>query len=140
MKNIVVIYWSGTGNTEAMATAIAEGAKNENTEVKILQVSEATIDDVKNANAVALGCPAMGAEVLEEGEMEPFVDSIMNAVSGKVVALFGSYDWGDGQWMREWADKMESAGANLVDEGLIVKLTPDELAINQCKELGKKLV
>ncbi|MEW9095898.1 MAG: flavodoxin [Clostridiaceae bacterium] len=139
MKNILIVYWSGTGNTEQMAAAIAEGAKNENVEVELLPVSQATLDKVKNANALALGCPSMGSEVLEEYEMEPFVESISNDVSGKPLALFGSYDWGDGQWMREWVERMEDCGANLIHEGLIIHLTPEDDGLEECKELGKKL-
>jgi len=139
MKKITVIYWSGTGNTEAMANAVAEGAKNENTEVKLLNVAEASIDDVKNADAVAMGCPSMGAEVLEESEMEPFVTSIEGVVSGKPMALFGSYGWGNGEWMQDWVARMNGCGANVLGEGLIIRETPDAQGLAECKALGSDL-
>lgn len=139
MKKVAVIYWSGTGNTEEMAKAVAEGAKNDQTEVSLLSVSEATADTVKNADAIALGCPSMGAEVLEESEMEPFVASIESLVSGKFLALFGSYGWGNGEWMQDWSARMSEHGASLVAEGLIVMNNPDDSALEECKALGRKL-
>lgn len=139
MKKVAVIYWSGTGNTEEMAKAVAEGAKNGQTEVTLLSVSEATADTVKNADAIALGCPSMGAEVLEESEMEPFVASIESLVSGKPLALFGSYGWGNGEWMQDWAARMTDNGASLVGEGLIIMNTPDDSGLEECKALGSKL-
>lgn len=139
MKKVAVIYWSGTGNTEEMAKAVAEGAKNDQTEVSLLSVSEATADTVKNADAIALGCPSMGAEVLEESEMEPFVASIESLVSGKPLALFGSYGWGNGEWMQDWSARMSEHGASLVAEGLIVMNNPDDSALEECKALGRKI-
>ncbi len=129
-----VIYWSGTGNTEAMAKAVAEGAGAE-----LFSVS-AFSGDVADYDAVAFGCPAMGAENLEEGEFEPFFEGIEIKLSGKKVALFGSYGWGDGEWMREWAERVKNDGAVLVnDEGLIVNEAPDDAALADCKALGAKL-
>lgn len=139
MKNLVIIYWSGTGNTEAMAVAVGEGSKNEGVEVLLKTVDSARIEDVKEADAVALGCPSMGAEVLEEEEMEPFVESIAEVIKGKKLALFGSYGWGNGEWMQDWQERMEQYGANLVADGLIINETPDEDGLQQCRELGKKL-
>lgn len=140
MQEVVVIYWSGTGNTEMMAEAIVEGAKDQNI-VRLVSVDQATIDDVSNADAVALGCPSMGAEVLEEETMEPFVESLQKVnFSNKALALFGSYDWGDGQWMFDWEERMENYGAKLVDQGLIIHLTPDQEGLEKCRELGRKLV
>lgn len=136
---IPVIFWSGTGNTEAMAQAVAEGIRENGNEAVVLNVSEASVADVEAAEAVALGCPAMGDEVLEEYEMEAFVESIANAVKGKRVVLFGSYDWGDGQWMRDWEERMVSYGAELVEKGLIINLEPDELGTSECKSLGRAL-
>ena len=125
-----VIYWSGTGNTEAMAKAVAEGAG-----VSAVTVSEFS-GDVSEYDALALGCPAMVAEELEDTEFEPFFSSI----EGKKLALFGSYDWGDGEWMRLWADRVKAAGAEIVDgEGLIANNTPDDDALAKCKALGEKL-
>lgn len=140
MKDIAVIYWSGTGNTEKMAQAVAEGIKNSNqANARVMTVDKASVEDIKKANAVALGCPSMGAEVLEETEMEPFIESIKDDVKGKKVALFGSYGWGDGQWMRDWEVRMEDYGAALVDDGLTVNEEPDEFALSACKELGRVL-
>ena len=134
------IYWSGTGNTEMMAGYIAEGVKSNGNPVEIMSVEKANKEMVMNAELIAFGCPSMGAEVLEEEYMEPFIDALSDMdFSGKAIALFGSYDWGDGEWMREWAERMKKYGANLVDEGLIVNLEPDSEGIEQCKKLGEKL-
>ncbi len=139
MKKIVVIYWSGTGNTQAMAEAVAEGAKSKDVEVDLLNVSQANIDDIEKADAVALGCPSMGAEVLEEYEMEPFVESLSGKISGKPMVLFGSYGWGDGEWMADWEERIKKQAANLLKEGLIINEMPDDEGINNCKELGLML-
>ena len=129
-----VIFWSGTGNTEAMAKAVAEGAGVEATPVSSFS------GDLSDYEAVALGCPAMGAEELEDSEFEPFYSANESKLAGKNVALFGSYDWGDGEWMRLWADRVKAAGANIVGgEGLIVNNTPDDEALAKCKALGEKL-
>lgn len=110
MSKINVIYWSGTGNTEMMAKAIAEGAKEAGNEVNVIQVGEATFDDANNCDVLVLGCSSMGDEVLEEGEMEPYMESIDSKIGGKKVALFGAYGWGDGRWMREWQERVEEDG------------------------------
>lgn len=129
-----VIYWSGTGNTEAMAKAVAEGAG-----VEAVSVSEFK-GDVSSFDALGLGSPAMGDEVLEESEFEPFFAGIENTINGKKIALFGSYDWGDGQWMRTWEDRVKAAGAVLVDDaGVISNLEPSDDILAKCKELGRKL-
>ena len=130
-----VIYWSGTGKTEAMAKAVAEGAG-----VEAVSVSDFK-GDVASYDALALGSPAMGDEVLEESEFEPFFAGIESKISGKKIALFGSYDWGDGQWMRTWEDRVKAAGAVLVnDAGIISNLEPSDDILAKCKELGKALV
>lgn len=140
MKKISIIYWSGTGNTQKMAVAITEGAKAQDTEIKLLSVNEATREDVFNSDAVALGCPSMGCEVLEEAEMEPFVTEIEKEdLKGKPIALFGSFDWGDGQWMTDWEGRMRKAGAKLIAEGMRIRNTPDGEGFEKCRELGKKL-
>ena len=126
-----VIYWSGTGNTEAMAKAVAEGAGAE-----CFAVSEFS-GNVEDYDAIALGCPAMGAEELEEGEFEPFFAELEVNLSGKNVALFGSYGWGDGEWMREWEKRVTDAGAKLANESVIVNDSPDEDAVTACNGLGK---
>jgi len=139
MKKLTVIYWSGTGNTEAMAKAIAEGAQQENIEVSFLNVAEASIENVINADAIALGCSSMGAETLEEDEMEPFVQSIEGVVSGKPLALFGSYGWGTGEWMQDWVVRMQECGGKVLGEGLIIMGMPDISGLEECKALGTEL-
>ena len=130
MSKITVAYWSGTGNTEAMAEAVGEGIKAAGKECAVVSISDIS----------ALGCPAMGAEVLEEGEMEPFVEEVEKFAKGKNIALFGSYGWGDGEWMREWESRMLDAGANVLNrEGLICHETPDDDALEDCRSLGKQL-
>ena len=140
MSNIQVVFWSQSGNTEAMANAVADGIRKAGKEADVVFVSDASIDELKSAKVFALGCPAMGAEVLEEGEMEPFVSDLEMSVSGKTIGLFGSYGWGDGQWMRDWVDRMTSAGATVVDgDGVICMGAPDADATAQCEALGARL-
>ena len=140
MSKVAVVYWSSTGNTEAMANAVAEGAKAAGAEVVTFETADFTAEKVDEFDAIAFGCPAMGAEVLEESEMEPFVAEVESFAAGKTIALFGSYGWGDGEWMRDWTDRMTSAGATVVNgEGLICHETPDEDGLSECVELGKAL-
>ena len=140
MSKIAVIYWSMSGNTEAMANAIAEGAQGAGAEVDVKQVSDITVDQALEYDKLALGCPAMGAEVLEESEFEPFFTELESRLGGKKVALFGSYGWGDGQWMRDWCTRCEDANANLFsEEGLIANEAPDDEAQEACRDLGRKL-
>lgn len=141
MKDIYVVYWSGTGNTKAMAMAVAEGITSKGAKAVPLDVSTADVEALKETDCFALGCPAMGAEVLEEGEMEPFVAEVEGFASGKTIGLFGSYDWGDGQWMREWEERMEAAGATVAGgEGVTANNEPDEEALAACRKLGENLV
>lgn len=140
MSKIAVVYWSGTGNTEQMANAVAEGAKEAGAEVSTLTADQFSAAKVAEFDAIAFGCPAMGAETLEEDEFEPMFTGCESALSGKKLALFGSYGWGDGEWMREWAERVRNDGAVLVnDEGLTANETPDDAAIADCKALGAKL-
>lgn len=140
MSKIIVTYWTQTGNTAIMADAISKGIEEAGKEAAIMEISAVSMEDLKSASVFALGCPAMGDEVLEEGEMEPFVMEVETFASGKNIALFGSYGWGDGQWMRDWEQRMKDAGAKLVGgEGLMAHETPDDEAIENCKALGKKL-
>jgi flavodoxin short chain len=139
MKKIAVIYKSATGNTEMMAEAIAKGAKSDETEVKLLSVEEASAEDVINADAVALGCRASGAEEFDADDVVPFIETIQDKVTDKPMVLFGSFGWGDGQYMEEWADQMKSYGANLLAEGLTLLETPDNDGLAECEALGKKL-
>jgi flavodoxin short chain len=140
MDKIQVVYWSQGGNTQTMAEAVAQGITEAGKEAEVTFVSEASLDALKEAKAFALGCPAMGSEVLEEGEMEPFVCDVEAFASGKTIALFGSYGWGDGQWMRDWVDRMNAAGATVLNgEGVICQETPDDTALAECAALGKQL-
>ncbi len=129
-----VIYWSGTGNTEMMAKAVAEGAGAE-----LFTVSEFS-GNVADYGRLAFGCPAMGDEVLEEDEFEPFFTGIEGALAGKSVALFGSYGWGDGEWMRSWEERVKGDGAELFGgEGLIVNETPSDDDLAKCRSFGEEL-
>lgn len=140
MEKIYVVYWSQSGNTQAMAEAIGKGIVDAGKEALVTYVGDASIEELKNAKCFALGCPAMGAEVLEEYEMEPFVSEVEGFSSGKTIALFGSYGWGDGQWMRNWTDRMNGCGASVLNgEGLMCHETPDESALAECEALGKQL-
>jgi flavodoxin I len=134
MSKIAVVYWSGTGNTEAMAEEIAKTCNAD-----LYQSSKFNADFVSNYDAIAFGCPSMGAEVLEEDDFAPMFDSVKGKLSGKKVALFGSYDWGDGEWMRNWQAECEELGAVMVSEGLICHLTPDEEGLAACRQLAEKL-
>ncbi len=140
MNKIAVIYWSQTGNTEAMAQAIAQGAGSAGAEVSLLTVEETSPQQALTFDVLALGCPAMGAEVLEEEVFDPFFTQLEGKLSGKKVALFGSYGWGDGQWMRDWQERAEAAGAHLFRrEGLIINEAPDDQGIADCEAFGQEL-
>ena len=140
MSKVSIVYWSGTGNTQKMAEAVAEGVKEAGAEADLKFVSAATVDELAAEPAFALGCPSMGAEELEDAEMEPFMAELESKISGKKIALFGSYGWGGGEWMRDWEARMSGAGATIVGgEGVICQEAPDADAIEQCKALGKAL-
>lgn len=130
-----IVYYSASGNTEKMANLIAEGIVNGGKSAEVINVSNANANIFDNEEIVILGCPAMGDEVLEENEFEPFVEEISSKVSGKKVALFGSYGWGDGQWMKDWQERMESLGCTLIDDGLIIQYEPEDNS-SECIELG----
>ena len=140
MKKTAVIYWSGTGNTEAMANAVLEGMTAAGADAKLLTVDQVNTAELNGYAAIAFGCPAMGSEVLEEMEFQPMFDACKNCLGGKVVALFGSYGWGDGQWMRDWCERAKEDGAVLFsEEGLICNETPDDDAQAACRKLGADL-
>lgn len=130
-----IVYYSASGNTEKMANLIAEGIVNGGKSVEVINVSNADANIFDNEEIVILGCPDMGDEVLEENEFEPFVGEISSKISGKKVALFGSYGWGDGQWMRDWQERMESLGCTLIDDGLIIQYEPEDNS-SECIQLG----
>ena len=136
MGKIAIVYWSGTGNTEAMANFVAEGAGGQ---ADLFTPGEFSADLISSYSALAFGCPSMGAEQLEEAEFEPMFEAVKPRLSGKTIGLFGSYGWGDGEWMRAWEARMKNAGAELIAEGLIVNDAPDEEGCASCEELGKKL-
>lgn len=140
MSKAAVIFWSQTGNTEQMANAIAEGIREGGMECDLLNVADTNPADAAAYAKIALGCPAMGAEVLEETEFDPFFTELESKISGRKVALFGSYGWGDGQWMRDWCERVKEDGAQLFsDEGLICNETPDDDVQAACRKLGADL-
>ncbi len=140
MSKVAIVYWSGTGNTQKMADAIAAGAQKAGAEVSMFGPSEFDRSQLNNFSAIAFGCPSMGVEVLEETEFEPMFADLESALMGKSIALFGSYGWGDGEWMRNWVERCQDDGARLItDEGLIVQETPNDTQCQVCQELGAKL-
>ena len=139
MSKVAVVFWSGTGNTEAMADAVAQGARGAGASVDVLGPSDFDASKVAAYDGIAFGCPAMGAEVLEEDEFEPMFQAVKGALAGKAIALFGSYGWGDGEWMRNWEDDCKAAGANLVVDSVMANEAPDDDAIAACKALGAAL-
>lgn len=138
MAKVLIVYVTTTGNTEKMAQAIEEAAKGAGADVTCKTVGEASVSELAGYDVVAFGSPAMGAEVIEEAEMEPFFSDAAGSLGGKKVALFGSYDWGDGEWLRTWEDRCKEAGAEVVAT-VKAHLEPDDDAIAECKEFGKKL-
>lgn len=139
MSKIAVVYWSGTGNTQAMAEAVAAGAQEAGAQVEVLEASAFGGEQVKEFDAIAFGCPSMGAEQLEESEFEPMFQSCEPELSGKKIALFGSYGWGDGEWMRNWEQICRDDGAELACDSVICNEAPDEEAQAACAALGKAL-
>ena len=139
MKNIAIIYWSGTGNTEAMANAVLEGVQGAGAEGKLFTASEFGPDQMEGFDAFAFGCPSMGVESLEDGEFEPMFQACESGLAGKKLALFGSYGWGDGEWMRNWEDQCRGDGAELVCESVICMEAPDDEAAENCRRLGAAL-
>lgn len=139
MSRVAVVFWSGTGNTETMAEAVETGAKNAGAEVSVINASSFSAEQVAEYDGIAFGCPAMGAEVLEETEFEPMFASVEESLSGKKVGLFGSYGWGDGQWMHDWEDRCKGAGATLVMDGVMANNAPDDTALAECDSLGAAL-
>lgn len=139
MSKVAVVYWSGTGNTETMAGFVESGAKAAGAEVTVYTASEFTPELLTQFDAVAFGCPSMGAEQLEESEFEPMFASCETGLSGKRIALFGSYGWGDGEWMRAWEETCKNDGAVLVCDSVICCEAPDDSAEAACKALGEAL-
>ena len=134
MNKVCVVYWSGTGHTQAMAEQVAKAAEG-----TLLTAGEFAPDMVDMFDAIAFGCPAMGAEVLEEEEFQPMFDACLPKLAGKKIALFGSYGWGDGEWMRNWEEECTAAGAQLVCKSVICQDDPDASALSDCENLGNAL-
>ena len=139
MSKVAIVYWSGTGNTEAMANAVKEGAEAKGAEVSLFTAADFSADQVANFDAIGFGCPSMGEEQLEETEFEPMFSSVVDQLSGKKIALFGSYGWGDGEWMRNWEETCKGAGANMACDFVICNEAPDDEAVENCKNLGAAL-
>ena len=137
--NIAVVYWSSTGNTEAMAQAVLEGAKQAGANASLIYATDFTADQMDNYDGIAFGCPAMGAEELEETEFAPMFEACEDKLSGKRIALFGSYGWGDGEWMRSWEETCQNKGANLACDSVICQEQPDDDALAACRNLGGAL-
>ena len=137
MKKTAVVYWSGTGNTAAMAELVLEGMREAGADASLIECTMVT--DLAAYDAIAFGCPAMGSEQLEDSEFEPMFDGVKKSLGGKSVALFGSYGWGDGEWMRSWEDDCRAAGIRLACESVLVNGAPEGADADACKELGKAL-
>ena len=139
MSKAAVVYWSSTGNTEMMAEAVKAGAESAGCETALYTAAEFSADKLDAFDAVAFGCPAMGDEVLEEDEFEPMFNSCKEKLAGKKIALFGSYGWGDGEWMRTWEETCREAGAVLAADYVTCQEEPDDEATENCRALGKAL-
>ena len=139
MSKVAVVYWSSTGNTEAMANAGADGIKEKGGEAVLHTCEDFDGSKVAEYDAIAFGCPAMGAEELEDTEFEPMFSACESKLSGKKIALFGSYGWGDGEWMRTWEETCKNDGASLACDSVICNEPPDDEAEANCVNLGKAL-
>lgn len=140
MSKVAVVYWSGTGNTEAMAEAVADGIREKGGEAVILTAGEFDRSMIEDYDSIAFGCPSMGDEELEESEFAPMFESCVPDLAGKKIALFGSYGWGDGEWMRKWEKTCKKAGAVFACDFVICNDAPDDDAVEKCRGLGKALV
>lgn len=138
--SILIAYWTSSGNTGLIADAIKEGITASGESADLRMVSDITPQEAAKYDKIALGCPSMGVEQLEEFEFEPFYAALREHISGKKIILFGSYGWGDGEWMRNWEEDVRTSGALLVKDGLIVNETPDDDAKEAAKALGQALV
>ena len=136
---VAVVYWSGTGNTAAMADAVAEGAKGAGADVNECMCMDFDQGSVASYDALIFGCPAMGSEVLEEDDFGPMFEAILPKLAGKKVALFGSYGWGGGEWMTNWEAQCKGKGISLAADSVICENAPDGDALDKCKALGAKL-
>ena len=138
MSKVAVVYWSGTGNTEAMADLVAQGVRAAGGTADLVQCNDFSADRIGDFDAFAFGCPAMGDEELEELEFEPVYEACEAVLGETPVALFGSFDWNDGEWMELWEQRADEAGLNVVDS-VIAKDYPDDDAAAECMRLGALL-
>ncbi len=139
MSKAAIVYWSGTGNTEQMADILDEALKEAGVESEKFAVSTFSADKIADYDVIAFGCPAMGAEVLEEDEFEPAFAKCEGSLAGKKIALFGSFGWGDGEWMRDWSDRCNAAGAVQVCDFVICNEAPDSDAENAIKAMAASI-
>ena len=139
MKNVAVVYWSGTGNTEQMAQSFCAGITASGGSCSIFTAHEFDVNSLNDYDAIAFGCPSMGVEELEEEEFAPMFEACEGSLSGKKIILFGSYGWGDGEWMRKWEIRCAEIGAILITESVICNESPDEETLEKCKSAGEKL-
>lgn len=138
MKRAIIVYWSGTGNTEIMAEAIKEGMEDAGLNVDLKEVYDVSIEEVLKYDKIALGCPSMGLEELEEEDFEPFMQKLEINLANKQIALFGSYGWGEAEWMELWEKRIVKAGASLFEKGLVINSTPSSDEEDECIEYGTR--
>ncbi len=136
---VAIIYWSDTGNTEEMAHAFVDGVHSAGAEAEVLRCVQVQKTTLEEYDAFAFGCPAMGDEELEETTFEPMFSRIENGLKGRRIALFGSYGWGDGQWMRDWEKRAEKDGAVLVTDCVIANEYPSDEKLEECRKAGALL-
>ena len=140
MSKIAVVYWSGTGNTEAMANAVLKGAEEKGAGGELFTAADFNADMVESFDSIAFGCPSMGTEELEDSEFAPMFDSLKEKLKGKKIVLFGSFGWGDGEWMRNWDKEVKALGADVAADFVIANEAPDDDALAACEKLGAALV
>lgn len=139
MAKVAIVYWTGSGNTEAMAHAVEEGAQNAGAEVALNFVSDVTADEIASFDYIALGCPASGNEQLEEYEFEPFFEELLPQLQNKKVAIFGSYSWNQGDWMQIWKQRLNDEGIETIAEPVVAYGYPEDDILEECKKLGETL-
>ncbi len=136
---VSIVYWSGTGNTKAMAEEVLTGAKAVGADASLFETSSFDASSAASYDALAFGCPAMGAEELEDAEFLPVFEACEGTLRGKKIALFGSYGWGDGEWMRSWEERCASLGVIFAADSVICREAPDDEACEACRALGTAL-
>ncbi len=139
MKKVAIIYWSGTGNTAAMAELVAQGVQAAGGEAQVFACDSFAPDQLGNFDHFAFGCPSMGAEQLEETEFEPLFHSLLPSLKDKTCALFGSYGWGNGEWMEDWAALCREHGLYLVQDGIICQGAPEGDVAAELQSMGRAL-